>query len=71
MADLERRGSHTPRRVREQRAYRLLVTGGTAGVVGVVGLGLTVAGVTSAGWPIIALLLAAVCLVAFRATVRG
>ncbi len=70
MADLERRGSYTPRRVREQRAFRLMVTGGTAGVIGVVGLVLAIAGVTSAGWPIIALLLAAVCLVAFRATVR-
>ena len=29
MADLQKRGSYTPRRSREQRAYRLIVTGGT------------------------------------------
>jgi hypothetical protein len=69
MADLERRKGSTPRRVREQRAYRLLVTGGTAGAIGVVGLLLAIIGVTSAGWPIVALIVAAVCLVMFRATV--
>lgn len=71
MADLQRRGSYTPRRAREQRAYRLVVAGGTAGVVGVVGLVLAVIGVTSATWPVVALLIAAVCLVMFRATTRG
>jgi hypothetical protein len=69
MADLERRGGHTPRRVREQRAYRLLLVGGTVGTIGVLGLVLAVLGVTSAGWPIIALIVAAVCLVMFRANV--
>ncbi|HSO98786.1 MAG TPA: hypothetical protein VLP43_07525 [Solirubrobacteraceae bacterium] len=69
MADLERRGRYTPRRAREQRAYRLLVVGGTAGTVGVVGLLLAIVGVTSAGWPIVALIIAAVCLVMFRGTV--
>jgi hypothetical protein len=70
MADLQRRGSYTPRRVREQRAYRLLIVGGTVGVVGVVGLVLAIAGVTGAGWPIIALIVAALCLAGFRATVN-
>ena len=69
MADLERRGRYTPRRAREQRAYRLLVVGGTAGTIGVVGLLLAIVGVTSAGWPIVALIIAAVCLVMFRGTV--
>ncbi|MCA1683440.1 MAG: hypothetical protein LC685_05600, partial [Actinobacteria bacterium] len=69
MTDLQRRGSHTPRRVREQRAYRLLVTGGTAGAIGVVGLVLAIIGVTSAGWPVVALIVAAVCLLMFRAAV--
>jgi hypothetical protein len=69
MADLQRRGGNTPRRVREQRAYRLLVTGGTAGAIGLVGLVLAIVGVTSAGWPIVALIIAAVCLVMFRGTV--
>ncbi len=66
MADIQKRGSYTPRRAREQRAYRLVVTGGVAGVVGVVGLVLAVAGVIGAGVPIIALIVAAICLVMFR-----
>jgi hypothetical protein len=69
VANLEKRGNYTPRRVREQRAYRLAVTGGVAGTVGVVGIVLAVAGVVGAGLPIIALLVAVICLVAFRATV--
>lgn len=69
MADIQKRGSYTPRRAREQRAYRLVVAGGVAGGVGVVGLILAVVGVTSAGWPVIALIVAAICLVMFRRTV--
>jgi hypothetical protein len=71
MADLERRGSYTPRRVREQRAYRLVVAGGVAGVVGVVGLVLAIAGVIGAALPIIALIVAALCAWAFSRTVGG
>ena len=66
---LEPRGSYTPRRVREQRAYRLAVVGSTAGVVGVVGIVLAIAGVVEATWPIIALLVAAVCAAGFMRTV--
>jgi hypothetical protein len=69
VADIQKRGSYTPRRAREQRAYRLVVAGGVAGGVGVVGLILAVVGVTSAGWPVIALIVAAICLVMFRRTV--
>lgn len=69
MAGIEKRGDYTPRRVREQRAYRLVVAGGVAGTVGVVGLVLAVAGVIGAGWPIIALIVAAVCIVSFRAMI--
>ena len=71
MADLQRRGDYTPRRVREQRAYRLVVTGGVAGVIGVVGLVLAVAGVITAALPIIALIVAALCAWGFRRTVSG
>ena len=67
--ELEPRGSYTPRRVREQRAYRLAVTGTTAGIVGVVGIVLAAAGVFSAALPIIALLIAALCAVGFMRTV--
>lgn len=71
MADLQRRGSYTPRRVREQRAYRLAIAGGVSGAVGVVTLVLAVTGVIGAGLPIFALILAAVCAFAFRRTVSG
>lgn len=70
MADIQKRESYTPRRAREQRAYRLVVTGGVAGVIGVVGLVLAVAGVIGATLPIIALIVAAICLVMFRGVVR-
>jgi multisubunit Na+/H+ antiporter MnhG subunit len=69
VADIQKRGSYTPRRAREQRAYRLVVAGGVAGTAGVIGLILAVVGVTSAGWPIIALVVAAICLLMFRRTV--
>jgi hypothetical protein len=71
VADIEKRRSYTPRRVREQRAYRLAVAGGTAGAVGVVTLVLAVAGVGVGGVSVIAFIVAAVCLVLFRATVGG
>lgn len=69
MANLQKRGSYTPRRAREQRAYRLAVGGGAAGVVGVVGIVLSVAGVFSAALPIIALIVAALCAWGFARTV--
>jgi hypothetical protein len=59
-------GDLVPRRTREQRAYRLVVTGGTAGVVAVVGLVLAIAGVIGAGIPVIAAAVAIVCLLLFR-----
>ena len=70
MGDLQKRGSYTPRRVREQRAYRLAVAGGVAGIVGVVGIVLAIAGVVSSGLPIVALIVAALCAVGFSRTVR-
>lgn len=69
MADLQKRGSYTPRRTREQRAFRLVAAGGVAGAVGVVGLVLAIAGVVEATLPVIALIIAAVCLMMFRRTV--
>jgi len=66
MSDLERRGSYTPRRVREQRAYRLAMAGGVASVVAVVGVVLAILGVTGAGLPLIAAVVAAICFVLFR-----
>jgi hypothetical protein len=69
MADLQKRGSYTPRRAREQRAYRLAVTGAGAGVVGVVGIVLSIAGVVGAWLPIIALIIAALCAFGFMRAV--
>ncbi len=66
MANIEKRGSYTPRRIRERRAYQLVVVGGVAGTIGVVGLVLAAVGVASAGWPIVALIVAAICVLLFR-----
>lgn len=69
MANIEKRPNRTPRRVREQRAYRLAVGGSVAGAVGVIGIVLAAVGVIGAGLPIAALIVAALCAVGFRATV--
>jgi hypothetical protein len=69
MANLEKRSNYTPRRVREQRAYRLAVVGASAGAIGVIGIVLAVAGVVGAGLPVIALIVAALCAAGFKATV--
>ena len=66
VADIQKRGSYTPRRAREKRAYQLVVVGGVAGVVGVVGIVLAAIGTVSAGIPIVALIVAALCVVMFR-----
>lgn len=71
VADLQKRGSYTPRRAREQRAYRLVVGGSVAGVIGVVTLVLAVAGVVSGAIPVIALIVAALCAWGFIRTVGG
>jgi hypothetical protein len=70
MSDLERRsGSRPSRRQREQRAYTLVMAGGVFGLVAVV-TGL-LALFTSFGWgiPILAAVLAVVCMLLFRRTV--
>jgi putative flippase GtrA len=66
MADLQRRGSYTPRRARERRAYQLVMVGGVATVVGVVGLVLAIVGAVGATLPIVALIIAVMCGVLFR-----
>ena len=71
MANIEKRGGYTPRRVREQRAYRLVVTGGVAGGVFVVSLVLSILGVIGAGIPVIALIVAVMCAVLFRGMTRS
>ncbi|HJS93341.1 MAG TPA: hypothetical protein VJ741_03695 [Solirubrobacteraceae bacterium] len=71
MADIEKRGGYTPRRVRERRAYQLVVTGGVASAVFVVSLVLSIAGVISGTLPVISLIVAVICLVMFRRTVSS
>jgi predicted RND superfamily exporter protein len=69
VSNLDRRRGYTPRRAREQRAYRLVVVGGVAGGIGVVTLVLSFIGVMGATIPIIALIVAALCVFGFlRAT---
>ena len=70
MSDLQRRsGSRPSRRQREQRAFTLVMAGGVLGLVAVV-TGL-LALFTSFGWgiPILAAVLAVLCIVLFRRTV--
>lgn len=71
MAELQRRGSYTPRRARERQAYRLVVGGSVAGVVGVVTLVLAIAGIVSGAIPVIALIVAALCAWGFSRTVSA
>jgi hypothetical protein len=71
MADIEKRGGYTPRRVRERRAYQLVVTGGVASAVFVVSLVLSIAGVIGGTLPVISIIVAVICLVLFRRTVAS
>lgn len=71
VADLQKRGSYTPRRAREQRAYRLVVGGSVAGLVGVVTLVLALGGIVSGAIPAIALIVAALCAWGFARTVSA
>jgi hypothetical protein len=71
MSDIQRRGGSRPsRKQREQRAFRLVVASGVLGVAGVVGLLLAIFTSFGAGLPILALVLAAVCIWLLRRTVR-
>jgi uncharacterized membrane protein YgaE (UPF0421/DUF939 family) len=72
MSDLSRSSGGPPsRRSREQRAFRLVVTGGVAGVIAVVGLVLAIAGVIGLGIPVIAAIVAAVCFFLMRRSVSS
>jgi hypothetical protein len=71
MSDLERRtGSRPSRRQRERRAYNLALVGGAAGLVFVVGTLLAI--LTSFSWsiPVLAAVVAVLCAILFRRTVR-
>jgi len=66
VADIQKRGSYTPRRERERRAYQLVVTGGVAGAVGVVTLVLALVGVIGYTLPVVSIIVAVICAVMFR-----
>jgi hypothetical protein len=68
MSNLDRRGGYTPRRVREQRAYRLVQVGGAAGAIGVVSLVFAIVGVIGYTLPVIALIVTAICFFVFQRT---
>jgi hypothetical protein len=57
------------RRSRERRAYQLVLVGGTAGVIAVVGFILAAVGVMGFGIPFLAAIVAVVCGLIFRRTV--
>jgi putative flippase GtrA len=71
MGNLSPRPGRSPgsRRQREQRAYGLVLVGGTAAAVAVVGVILAVIGVVGGGLPLIAAIIAVVCALVFRSTV--
>lgn len=71
MSDLARSSGGGPpsRRGRERRAFQLVVAGGTAGTVAVVGFVLAVVGVIGFGVPVLAAIIAAVCAFLFRRTI--
>jgi hypothetical protein len=54
------------RRQREQRGYQLVMVGGGAGLVAVVGGALAIFGVLGWGLPLVALVVALICLFLFR-----
>lgn len=66
MSNIQKRGSYTPRRQKEQRAFRLVVVGTGAGGLGALGVILAAAGVI--GWfgPIVLIIVAVACYGMFR-----
>ena len=67
MSSLEpRRGGGMSRRQKEQRGYQLVLVGGGAGVVTVVGAALAIFGVIGWGLPFVALVVAVICFFRFR-----
>jgi hypothetical protein len=67
MSDLQPR---TSRAVRERRANQLVMIGGTGAVVAAVGWILVIAGVIGSGVPLIATIVAVICLVLFRQMIK-
>jgi hypothetical protein len=67
MSDIAKRPTRTPRRVREKRANQLVLVGGVAGAVAVVGFLLALfTDVVGFGLPLLAAIVAVLCVVMFR-----
>jgi hypothetical protein len=67
MSSLEpRRGGGMSRRQKEQRGFQLVMVGGGAGLVTVVGAALAIFGVIGWGLPFVALVVAVICFFLFR-----
>jgi putative flippase GtrA len=62
-------GGPPSRRSRERRAFQLVLVGGTAGVIAVVGFVLALVDVMGFGLPFVAAIVAVICAVLFRRTV--
>jgi uncharacterized membrane protein len=68
---IEPRGSSRPsRKAKEERAYRLVLATGGLGLVAVVGALLAIVGIIGWSIPVIAAILAVVCVILFRRSVR-
>jgi hypothetical protein len=64
-----RSGKRLTRKERETRAFRLVAVGGTAGAVAAIGFVLAAIGVIGFGPPLMAGIVAVICLVLFRRSV--
>jgi hypothetical protein len=70
MSDITPRPNRTPRRTREDRAYKLVLAGGTAATIAVVTFVLALVGVLGGyGITLLAAIIAVVCGWLFRRTV--
>jgi hypothetical protein len=65
-----RTGSRLTRREREQRAYRLVLATGAFGTLFVAALILSIVGVLGGGWAVLMAILAVLCGIALRRTLR-
>ncbi len=70
MSSLEPRSGNRPtRKQREARAYQLVLVGGTTGAVAAIGFVLAAVGVIGFGIPLLAGVVAVICLILFRRSV--
>lgn len=71
MSDIERRsGSHMSRQAREQRAYRLVLATGGFATLFVAALVLSIVGIVGGSWAVLFAVIAVLCGVLLRRTLR-